>query len=506
MKGMVKYGRAIRPLILLALLVFFPHRGPAQEVDIPDKPDIIRVTADHSDNSILIQWEPSEDDDIEFYKLYRMINRTGQAIVTLPGNVYQFSHSNTGQKNLEYSVTAIDSSGNESLLTPGEHRAVSVSLQFDTCSMANLVTWSPYVGWEGHVSGYRIYGGYAEDDLQSLGFVSPATTAYIHKEISRDTSYSYYIETINTNGITSLSPIGTVSTYFPRAPGFVTVDHVSVVDDHTIELQFSADVSGPVRTFRLMKRNNRQTPFSEVEIIWNSTQSVHRVEDRFPARAETYEYIVQSVFQPEGCPDFTVLSESNPGTSILLESELSGQTAEIVWTPYSEYPAGLAGYVIQRRNGSGEFYDVGNTGPGTTRWSEPMNSIINGFQSGEVQYKILAIESQEGSDDPGISISNIVSVNIPTTLAMPSAFTPGSNDMNFEFKPRIDFAPMKYTMIIYDRAGRKLFETSDPGQGWDGRFHGNDFVDEGVYVYYIQYTDYTGRFRKLAGNVTVLYP
>ena len=61
-------------------------------------------------------------------------------------------------------------------------------------------------------------------------------------------------------------------------------------------------------------------------------------------------------------------------------------------------------------------------------------------------------------------------------------------------------------MVIYDRASRKLFETTDPGGGWDGRFHGGDFVDEGVYVYYIQYTDYTGIYRAFTGNLAVLYP
>ena len=78
--------------------------------------------------------------------------------------------------------------------------------------------------------------------------------------------------------------------------------------------------------------------------------------------------------------------------------------------------------------------------------------------------------------------------------------------MNFEFKPQMDFAPEKYVMMVMDRGGRKMFETSDPGEGWDGRFQGGEFVNEAVYIYYIQYTDYTGLFRTFTGNVTVLYP
>ncbi len=78
--------------------------------------------------------------------------------------------------------------------------------------------------------------------------------------------------------------------------------------------------------------------------------------------------------------------------------------------------------------------------------------------------------------------------------------------MNSEFKPLMDFAPRDYLMIVVDRGGRKMFETTDPGEGWDGSFQGGSFVDEAVYVYYIQYTDYTGLLMTYTGNVSVLYP
>jgi gliding motility-associated-like protein len=106
---------------------------------------------------------------------------------------------------------------------------------------------------------------------------------------------------------------------------------------------------------------------------------------------------------------------------------------------------------------------------------------------------------------PGISESNTVDVAVETHMEVPNAFTPGSNDMNFEFKPVIDFAPREYVLIVFDRGGRKVFETTDPGEGWDGTYSGG-YVMEGVYVYYIQYTDFTGISRSISGNVTVIFP
>ena len=243
-----------------------------------------------------------------------------------------------------------------------------------------------------------------------------------------------------------------------------------------------------------------------METIWDASQSTQVIQDQIPSLTTSYEYRVQSIFQPASCEVPIVLSESNLGTSILLDYTLEDQMVTLNWTPYKEYIDDLSGYIIQRRSGSGEFFDVQSVGPTTTSWNETVQSVINGYQPGELQYKVLAVENQSGTDDPGISLSNIITVTVETNLQVPSAFTPGSNDMNFEFKPLIDFAPKDYILIVVDRGGRKMFESTNPGEGWDGRFQSGEFVNEGVYVYYIQFTDYTGRFSSFTGNVTVLYP
>ncbi len=131
---------------------------------------------------------------------------------------------------------------------------------------------------------------------------------------------------------------------------------------------------------------------------------------------------------------------------------------------------------------------------------------MNGFQPGEVQYRVIALENGSAGRSAGKSFSNITAAVMETHMQVPSAFTPGSNDINFEFKPRMDFAPREYVMMVVDRGGRKMFETTNPGEGWDGRFRGGAFVNEAVYVYYIQYTDYTRLFRTITANITVLYP
>ena len=505
MVGTQKYGRIKWVVLLLALLFMRPINTFAQ--DPPDKPDLIRVTVDHSDNGVLIQWEASSDADIEFYHLYKMnANQAFELVFSLSANTLEYKHMTSGLKNLSYSVTAEDSTGNESLFEQNVHRAVSVLVEFDPCTPANIITWSAYEGWEGNISGYKIYGGPSGSSMQLLSFVPPATLTYSHEGIMVGSTYNYYIETAHTSGLASLSAIDSVLSLYPEAPQYLMVDYVSVIDQTTIELQFSADVSGEINDFRVMKRSNTATPFIEVSTIMDAGHSTQIIQDQFPTSSTSYEYLVQSVFQPPSCNGPIVISESNPGNSILLGYELMDQVVTLSWTPYHEYDHGLSGYIVQRRSGTGEFFDIQTVGPATTIWTETVQSVINGFQPGALQYKVIAVENQGGTGDPGISISNIITVTVETNIQVPSAFTPGSNDMNFEFKPIIDFAPKDYVMIIIDRGGRKMFETTNIGEGWDGRFQSGRFVSEGVYVYYIQFTDYTGLYKSFTGNVTVLFP
>ena len=475
--------------------------------DLPDIPDLIRVTVEHDISGILIQWEPSEDTDIEFYHLYKMNDEQSfERLHSFSSDTLEYIHMTDALNNLTYSVTAEDSSDNESLFGQNIHRAVSFSLEFDPCAPSNFITWKPYLGWEGNISGYVIYGGTGSDSLSQLDFVSHTMLSYTHEEVVPGSSYYYYIETLNTSGLISLSAIDSVEAFYPEAPAYIAVDYVTVVDPNGIELQFTADLSGPVKNFRLMKRSNPGTPYIEVSTFWDESQSTLVVQDQFPTATDSFRYIVQSIYLPPTCNTPILLSESNPGNNILLGNSVENLVVTLSWNPYETYTSGLAEYIIQRRFGDEEFIDVQSVGSGTTRWSEALEPIINGSQPGMLQYRVVAVSYQPGLGNPGVSISNISTVTVETQMEIPNAFTPGTNDINAEFKPLFDFAPKDYLMMIMDRGGRKMFETYNPSEGWDGRFLNGEFVNEGVYVYFIQFTDYRGLFKTHTGNVTVLYP
>ncbi len=110
-------------------------------------------------------------------------------------------------------------------------------------------------------------------------------------------------------------------------------------------------------------------------------------------------------------------------------------------------------------------------------------------------YTVTLVVQDEGGCLDTLSISSI-SVEEPTYI-LPNVFTPngdGANDVfRFNYKGKESFM-----FQIYDRHGKKLFESNQPNEGWNGNTNFGPAV-EGVYFYVLQ----IGK-KKITGNVTLL--
>ncbi len=108
-------------------------------------------------------------------------------------------------------------------------------------------------------------------------------------------------------------------------------------------------------------------------------------------------------------------------------------------------------------------------------------------------------ESDKGCID---SISNVLLHVINSYAFVPSCFTPnndGKNDvLKFYTVNVFDF----YFQIL-DRWGRILFETNNPEAEWDGTYKGT-YVQEGVYVYKMEYKSLQRKHMETFGRVTLL--
>lgn len=108
------------------------------------------------------------------------------------------------------------------------------------------------------------------------------------------------------------------------------------------------------------------------------------------------------------------------------------------------------------------------------------------------------------TDDLGCEVIDSVVVNLrDNEILIPNAFSPnddGQNDVFRVLNNNID----EFTMIIYNRWGEKVFETTDISEGWDGTFRDVP-QDIGVYVWNLVYKHQGDNKRKtMSGNVTLV--
>lgn len=91
---------------------------------------------------------------------------------------------------------------------------------------------------------------------------------------------------------------------------------------------------------------------------------------------------------------------------------------------------------------------------------------------------------------------------------VPNAFTPDNDGLNDVFLPVIGggIAEEDYNFTIWDRWGDLVFESSTPGQYWNGSFNlGEYYVPNDVYIWVLEVKSLdTGEIVKLRGHVTLI--
>lgn len=73
-----------------------------------------------------------------------------------------------------------------------------------------------------------------------------------------------------------------------------------------------------------------------------------------------------------------------------------------------------------------------------------------------------------------------------TYVRFPSAFTPNQDNRNDVFKPIIAGRFAAYRFEVFNRWGQKVFASTDPKKGWDGKVNGNT-QDAGIFVWRCAY-------------------
>ena len=98
--------------------------------------------------------------------------------------------------------------------------------------------------------------------------------------------------------------------------------------------------------------------------------------------------------------------------------------------------------------------------------------------------------------------SNTVCLYGETVVQLPNAYRPGQAPYRPIIVPQSNI--VTYAFRVFDRYGNLIFETNNPGDGWNGQYQGKDgFMD--VYVVQVEMTSTHGDKIEKSGSL-LLFP
>ena len=87
---------------------------------------------------------------------------------------------------------------------------------------------------------------------------------------------------------------------------------------------------------------------------------------------------------------------------------------------------------------------------------------------------------------------------------MPNAFSPNGDGINDVYKAKSGYQSLvEFHAYIFNRWGQKLYEWTNPADGWDGTYNGKD-VKEGVYYVLVKAKGADGRKYNIKRDVNLL--
>jgi gliding motility-associated-like protein len=232
-------------------------------------------------------------------------------------------------------------------------------------------------------------------------------------------------------------------------------------------------------------------PVAGLKYVWKgpnnftSTQPQIQVIANNTARAGNYTLTAYN----GGCP--------GPTASINIPAFFLRPVADFNTTPF--IPAILVGpatvqFINQSTNADSYLWEFGD-GSTSTQINPSHKYVVDGTYS----IKLTAFQSTACSND---IVKGTFIIHNALTIFIPNTFTPNGDGTNDTFGVNINNIKT-FHMIIYNRWGQPLFESTQISQKWDGTYK-NSPVPVGVFYYVLNAVSEDGVPVNRAGHLTLL--
>ena len=498
----------------LTYIVFFHLAtfGAVAQSDLPESPDLKRVTVDLATGHAWIFWSPSPSSGVIAYNIYRLYewgavpiiivnDSTATSYENIFSNADRFSESYQIAANLD--TTTIDPKRISPLTE--EHATIFTTLQFDSCHAELNVSWTPYIGWADSLEYYNIFRNTDGGSFSIIDSLPPESISFADTTIEVYVNYCYYIQANHKNGLTSTSNKVCKYTQMPRIPGFINADYATTnPENNEVSLSFTIDPASEIYHYKLLRTDNLNGMYDTIADFADHHSEKLTYADKPEDLLSPFYYKLAAI---NACN--RIIVRSNITSTMILTVNNEDALNYLTWTPNIGWKGGVGKYEVYRKTMINPSELIATVDAGDTSCTDDvkLNNLIYNVDDSKFCYFIKAVE---GENNPhgirGISTTAVNCVVLQSKIFIPNAFTPNGDGKNDTWYPKLSFTPATYHLIIKNRWGNNLFESKNHEEKWKGKFMEGETVKEGTYIYFLSVTTGTGETIVRKGIINVIFP
>lgn len=475
----------------------------------PTTPDLLSVDIDN--NVPVVRWTPSPNPEVIGYQIYKE-NPYGS------GNYFPYPNNTTIITNTSfrdqtatdllarYAILAV-SKCNKSVLglgqaadgTTGPHTSMVVNAVLKPCEQSITLTWNAYENWRAGVERYEVWLNKNNTGFQRLATVNGNSTSYVYQNAQDNSSVVFQIRAkeqgLNNQALSNSFAMNVTAN---RPMDYLYLTALKVVDNNTINLSWEWDTDSDYASGDVLRGTDSLTMSSRQSLPVVGTVNNNFEDQTVTPGNQAYFYAIKSV------DDCGQVVTSNLGKTILLQAKATSDFInQITWSPAQFEFGTVQGYWLYKTVG-GSTQQIATLDSSQLNYADPLN--LQNEAEAKVCYHVLAnvvLNFPSGQQRFLQSQSNSACAIQGSSLQVPNAIAP--NGENRFFRPVVVFGQSieNYSMLIYDRYGQKLFQSTDLYKAWDGTQNGQA-LPLGTYVYWIRYQAPDGTTVEQKGTVTLV--
>lgn len=492
-------------LCLILIVVSINSAGQSDSIP-PDPPVLKLVTINEISGAIDLSWDISPSTDVAGYIIYNYFydpqyqggGYSAEMIDTVWGAAttsHSFIRPFTSFRNEYYVVSAFDNSGRGAGKFSNKLGTIFLRSSPDTCNNRIKLIWNNYLSDPDPVLYYSIYQS-IENSSYSQIVQNIQDTVYYYENFDNDLYYCFIIKASLESNAVSASNRACLLTKMQRPPRWINADYATAGEDNKINLSFSIDPLSEITSYVLERKSLPEESFRQIHQFTSVTGAIRFTDN--DADIKSINYYRLAAVNNCGIP----VTWSNIASNIVLSVSQNGNEIRLRWNAYRKWTGGIGSYGLFVNSGK-ELTEIETISPDDTSFIINYSDIMYEVTDDEICFIVKAYEASNPRGDPGESQSQPFCIGAQENIIVPDTFTPDGNGINDYFYPVISFTPENYYLLITDIRRRKIFESRNFSDRWDGTNKGG-LLPEGVYLWFLRTTAPSGRTISKSGTVTLI--